>query len=147
MKLVAALFMAAVTSMSIVGAKADDVWGAVSMANDGGFASAWNQTSKVDALNDVKHRCRENSSLPNSCSDAWVANGAWIAGVKCEYGKWRAGISRSGQSAKQAITNAFKASLNIGTYAKDDCTLKVLITGDGTHLKYGNVRFNWRGMQ
>jgi hypothetical protein len=138
MKFVAAPFIAAIILMSVNIASADDLWGAVSIADDGAFASAWNRSSRTDALNDVKRRCRENSSLPESCSDAWVTNGAWIAGVKCVYGKWRVGITRSGQGAKQAITNAFKASINIATYAKEDCTLTVLIAGDGSHLKYAS---------
>jgi hypothetical protein len=136
MRFVAAPFIAAIISMSTNSTRADDVWGAVSIADDGGFASTWNRSSRVDALNDVKRRCRENSSLPDSCSDATVTNGEWIAGVKCEYRKRRVGTIRSGQSAKQAIANAFKASINIGAYAKEDCTLKVLIAGDGSHLKY-----------
>ena len=147
MRLIASLIITAITSSGISAARADDVWGAVGIASDGGLASAWRWTSKVDALNDVKRRCRENSSLPESCSDAWATNGAWIAGVKCAYGKWRVGITRSGQGAKQAITNAFKASINIATYAKEDCTLKVLISGDGTHLKYSSPRFNSLGAQ
>jgi len=147
MRLIASLIITAITSSGISAARADDVWGAVGIASDGGLASAWSRTSKVDALNDVKRRCRENSSLPDSCNYEWVLNGAWIAGVKCEYSTWRVAITRSGQSAKQAIANAFKASINIGTFTKEDCTLKVLISGDGTHLKYSSPHFNSLGAQ
>ena len=69
MRFVAAPFTAAIILMSVNIARADDVWGAVSIADDGAFASAWNRSSRTDALNDVKRRCRENSSLPESCSN------------------------------------------------------------------------------
>jgi hypothetical protein len=145
MRFVGVPLIAAIASMNIVAAKADDVWGAVSIADDGGFAAAWNRPTRTDALNDVKRRCRENSTLPDSCSDAWAANGAWIAGVKCEYSKRRIGMTRSGQSAKQAIENAYKSSINGGAYAKEDCKLKVLIAGDGSHLTYASPRSDTPG--
>jgi hypothetical protein len=116
-----------------------EVWGAVSIANNGAYSSVWNSSSSESATTYARANCPRVDS--QDCNGTWVKGSAWIAGVYCHHtfasgGGRHWGITRSGNTAKQAIVKAYKDAIAKDVFAKEDCKLRVLIAGDGSHLKY-----------
>lgn len=120
----------------VVSATQTQVWGAVSIANDAAGYSLWNYPSQQQAMEIAMQQCRSQSQYPDSCGVVVIADSQWAAGVWCNNGSMMRASWSGGSSAKEAISNAYRANLRDGSYVKDQCRLVNLIAGDGSHTRF-----------
>lgn len=110
-----------------------EVWGAVAINNTGVYSSTWNRDTKESALDYVKANCARADN--QDCNVMWAEGSAWIAAVHCDSGNQHWGLPRWGKDAKDAIARSYHDAIK-GGFAKRDCKLRVIVAGDGSHLKF-----------
>ncbi len=102
------------------------MWGAMSMANDGSWGTAWNYNNEDGARVSAVRYCTSRASKP--CAGIFTAVGAaWIAGLQCQKydaagTNWRWSVMALGDDLRAAIRNAYRTVVLNGFYNTDQCT-------------------------
>jgi hypothetical protein len=112
-------------------------FGAMSMADDGGWGGAWNHADIEGARAEAIKNCQERTK--DHCGGVFVAIGtAWIAGLQCQRPATNAqwGVMGLGNDLPSAIRNAYRSVAQSGFYAASECAFVGAVAADGSHLKY-----------
>lgn len=104
-------------------------FGALSIANDGAWGSAWNaanvEAARAAALDNCLQRATE------ACFTVAVSGTAWIAGIQCDNGSVHWGGGLGGNDLRDSITNAYRYAFQQRGFDPNDCGIVAAVAGDG----------------
>jgi hypothetical protein len=115
-------------------------WGAMSMANDGSWGSAWKYDNPDAARSAATGNCTARASEP--CAGIFTAVGAaWIAGLHCQrYDAagtyWHWSVMTLGNDLGAAVRNAYRTVALNGFYNVDECDFVASVAANGAQTQF-----------
>jgi hypothetical protein len=107
-----------------------NLFGAMSIANDGMAGWAWNSSSPQDAVNIAANGCASRATLP--CGTTTYAVGTdWLAGIYCNDGARVWGGLGAGFDAPSAMTNAYRVAAQQLGFSPESCSVVGLVAANG----------------
>ncbi len=115
-------------------------WGAMSMANDGSWGTAWSYSDGDAARAAAVGNCASRASEP--CAGIFTTVGsAWIAGLHCQHYDaagtyWHWSVMALGNDLGAAVRNAYRTVVLNGFYNVDECDFVAAVAANGAQTQF-----------